>query len=72
MSVGNPEKPGGTLRANDSGICQIVDAMPVLVCTLTAQFEVELRYSVITRLFRRAAGRTEELGLNWCGPSRRS
>jgi PAS domain S-box-containing protein len=42
MSVGNPEKPGATLRANNSGVRQIVDAMPVLACTLTAQFEVEL------------------------------
>jgi PAS domain S-box-containing protein len=42
MSVGNPEKPGATLRTNDSGVRQIVDAMPVLACTLTAQFELEL------------------------------
>jgi hypothetical protein len=42
MSVGHPEKPGATLRANDSGVRQIVDATPVLACTLTAQFEVEL------------------------------
>lgn len=30
MSVGNPEKPGGTLRVDDRGIRQIADAMPVL------------------------------------------
>jgi PAS domain S-box-containing protein len=42
MSVGNPEKPGGALHANDRGVRQIADAMPVLACTLTAQFEVEL------------------------------
>jgi len=28
--------------ANDSGVRQIADAMPVLACTLTARFEVEL------------------------------
>jgi PAS domain S-box-containing protein len=42
MSVGNPEKPGATSRTSDSGVRQIVDAMPVLACTLTAQFEVDL------------------------------
>jgi hypothetical protein len=42
MSVGNPEIPDGALRANDSGVRQIVDASPVLACSLTAQLEVEL------------------------------
>ena len=42
MSVGNPEKPGAPLRANENGVRQIADAKPVLACTLTARFEVEL------------------------------
>ncbi len=42
MSVGNPQKPGGALRANDHGVRQIADVMPVLACTLTAHFDVEL------------------------------
>ncbi|MGA2851555.1 MAG: PAS domain-containing protein, partial [Terracidiphilus sp.] len=42
MSVGNPEKPGGALHANDRGVRQIADAMPVLASTMNAQFELEL------------------------------
>jgi PAS domain S-box-containing protein len=42
MSVGNPEKPDGVLRANDHGVRPIIDATPVLACTLSPQFEIEL------------------------------
>ena len=42
MSVGNPEIPDVALRGNDSGVRHIVDASPVLACSLTAQLEVEL------------------------------
>jgi hypothetical protein len=41
MSVRDPEKPDGALRANDSGCRQIVDTNPDLECALTAQLEVE-------------------------------
>ena len=41
MSAGNPEIPIGDLRASDSGVRQIVDASPVLACSLTAQLAVE-------------------------------
>ena len=42
MSVGNPEKTSGILRANDGGVRHIADAIPVLASTLNGQFEVEL------------------------------
>jgi len=42
MSLGNPEKPDGTLRANDSGVRQFANSMPVLASTMNAQFELEL------------------------------
>jgi hypothetical protein len=51
MSVGNPEKPGGTLRADDIAVRQISDAMPVLACPLTAQFEVELATQALLDYF---------------------
>ncbi len=51
MSVGDPEKPDGALRANDSGVRQIADATPVLACTLTAQFEVELATQALLDYF---------------------
>jgi len=51
MSVGNPEKRDGVLRVNDSGVRQIADAMPVLACTLTAQFEVELATQALLDYF---------------------
>jgi hypothetical protein len=51
MSVGNPEKPGGTLRVNDRDVRQIAHAKPVLACTLTAQFEVELATQALLDYF---------------------
>jgi PAS domain S-box-containing protein len=42
MSLGNPEKPDGSLRANDSGVRQFANSMPVLASTMNAQFELEL------------------------------
>jgi PAS domain S-box-containing protein len=51
MSVGNPEKTSTALRANDSSIRQIANAMPVLACTLTAQFEVELATEALLDYF---------------------
>ena len=51
MNVGNPEKPGGALRANDRGVRQIADTMPVLTCTLTAQFDVELATQALLDYF---------------------
>ena len=51
MSVGNPEKPGAPLRANENGVRQIADAKPVLACTLTAQFEVELATQALLNYF---------------------
>jgi PAS domain S-box-containing protein len=61
MSVGNPEKPDGALRANDHGVRQIVDAMPVLACTLTAKFEVEL----VTQSLLDYFGQTLDELKNW-------
>jgi PAS domain S-box-containing protein len=42
MSVENSDRRGATPRTGDSGVRQTGDAMPVLVSTLNAQFEVEL------------------------------
>jgi PAS domain S-box-containing protein len=51
MSIGNPERPGETLRVNDSGVRPIADAKPVLACTLTAEFEVELATQALLDYF---------------------
>jgi hypothetical protein len=37
MSAGNPDIPNRDLRASDGGVRQLVDASPVLACSLTAQ-----------------------------------
>ncbi len=51
MSAGKPEKPGGTLRVNDSGVREIPDAIPVLASTLNAQFQVELATEALLDYF---------------------
>jgi PAS domain S-box-containing protein len=61
MSVGTPEIPDGALRANDNGVRQIVDAPPVLACTLNKQFELEL----VTRSLLDYFGKTLEELKNW-------
>jgi PAS domain S-box-containing protein len=60
MSVGDPEKPDGALHANGHGVRQIVDAMPVLACTLNAQFELELVTQSLLDYFGQALDE-----LNW-------
>jgi PAS domain S-box-containing protein len=61
MSVGNPEIPAGDLRASDSGVRQIVDASPVLACSLTAQLEVEFVSQSLLDYF----GKTLDELKNW-------
>jgi PAS domain S-box-containing protein len=61
MSVGNPEIPDGDLRVSDSGVCQIVDASPVLACSLTAQLEVEFVSQSLLDYF----GKTLDELKNW-------
>jgi PAS domain S-box-containing protein len=61
MSVGNSEKPDRALRANDSGVRPIVDASPVLACSLTAQLEVELVSQSLLDYF----GKTLDELKNW-------
>jgi hypothetical protein len=42
MSIDNREKAEESLRARENSFRHIVDTIPVLVCTLTAQWELEL------------------------------
>ena len=61
MSVGNPDIPDGDLRAGDSGVRQLVDAGPVLACSLTAQLEVEF----VSRSLLNYFGKTLDELKNW-------
>ena len=61
MSIGNPEKPGAALRANDSSVRNTADAMPVLASTLNAKFEVELATQALLDYF----GATLDELKNW-------
>jgi PAS domain S-box-containing protein len=61
MSVGNPEISAGNLRASDSGVREIVDANPVLACSLTAQLEVEFVSQSLLDYF----GKTLDELKNW-------
>ena len=61
MSVGNPDIPDGYLRAGDSGVRQLVDASPVLACSLTAQLEVEF----VSRSLLNYFGKTLDELKNW-------
>ena len=61
MSVGNPDIPDGDLRAGDSGVRQLVDASPVLACSLTAQLEVEF----VSRSLLNYFGKTLDELKNW-------
>jgi len=61
MSVGIPEESDGAPRAKDNGVRQIVDATPVLACTLNAQFELEL----VTRSLLDYFGQTLDELKNW-------
>src|ERR1700679_4396295 len=61
MSVGIPEESDGAPRAKDNGVRQIVDATPVLACTLNAHFELEL----VTRSLLDYFGQTLDELKNW-------
>lgn len=61
MSAENPDIPNVALRADDSGVRRIVDASPVLTCSLTPRLEVELVSQSLLDYF----GKTLDELKNW-------
>jgi PAS domain S-box-containing protein len=61
MSIENREKAEESLRASENSFRHIVDTIPVLVCTLTAQWELELVNQPLLDYF----GKTLDELKNW-------